>query len=123
MSISYRRYQSAISFLTVVLLAAFAAPGFADTTPSESQLQNLYMQRVVSDNHASEQFFGKMGTTQFHYLKKVACEPVSGIQTTQACKVKVEITSVGLGRHQVKDRIVLKRSSANKWRLISGVFN
>ena len=107
----------------IVLLAIFAGSAVAETTPSERQLQELYRQAVVSDNHATEQFFGKNGTTLFHKLEKVTCKPVSGSQTTQACKVRVEITSVGLGRHQLQDRIVLQQSEPGNWRLISGIFN
>lgn len=118
-----RNYQFITSFLMVAGLITVAGPGFAEPTPSESQLQNLYMQRVVSDNQAVERFFGKTGTTRFHNLEKIACSPVSGMNTTQTCKVRVEITSVGLGRHKVKDQIVLQQSSTGRWRLISGVFN
>lgn len=117
------QFHSIFLFFMFVILGGYSVTSYAESAPSEGQIRDLYMQRVVADNQASEHFFGKMGTTQFHDLKKVSCQAVSNIESTQACKVNVEITSVGLGKHRLNDSIVLKKYHDGRWRLISGVFN
>ena len=109
------------TFMTFGLVGTNLA--YADKGPSEKSLKAVYTKRIAEDNKASEQFFGKQGTTRVHGLKKVSCRSVMQKSTTQSCNVVVEITSFGLGRHKLNDRVVVKQNKRGNWILISDVFN
>ena len=111
------------TFMTLCLLGTNVAYADKGQGPSEKGLKALYTKRIAEDNRASEQFFGKQGTTKLHGLKKVSCRSVMQKSTTQSCNVEVEITSFGLGRHKLKDQVVVKQSKNGKWILISDLFN
>jgi len=95
----------------------------ADSGPSEKGLKTLYTKRIAEDNRASEMFFGKQGSTKVHGLKKVSCNSIGKKASTQSCNVVVEITSYGLGRHEVKDQVVVRQNNRGRWIMISDVFN
>lgn len=109
------------SFMTICLGMAQSAT--ADSGPSQDWLQSLYAKRIMEDNAASEQFFGKQGGTKLHGLQKVSCRNVVEKGATQSCTVMVDITSFGLGRHKLNDQIVVEQTNSGQWVLISDVFN
>lgn len=110
-----------VTFMTFGLVGANVA--YADKGPSEKGLEALYAKRIAEDNKASEQFYGKQGSTKVHGLKKVSCNSVGEKSSTQSCNVVVEITSYGLGKHKVKDQVVVRQNDRGKWIMISDVFN
>lgn len=111
------------SFMTLCLAGMNVAYAEKGQGPSEQGLTSLYAKRIAEDNRASEQFFGKQGGTKLHALKKVSCRSVTQKATTQSCNVEVDITSFGLGRHTLKDQVVVKLNERGKWMLISDLFN
>ena len=115
--------NSAFFASILVLFSGMVGPCLADPGPSEGELTSLYQQRINKDNQTSVIYYGKEGTTEFHALKKKSCSSVEEKSTTTTCKVRVDITSVGLGRHEVKDIVVLEKNNAGNWTLISGIFN
>ena len=123
MSRQFKNYRSWLycGFMTVCL--GMAQPVMADSGPSQDWLQSLYAKRIMEDNAASEQFFGKQGTTKLHTLQKVSCRNVVEKGATQSCNVMVEITSFGLGRHKLNDQIVVEQTRSGQWVLISDLFN
>jgi len=123
MSILLNNSRSWLYYGLMTLCLGMTHNAIADSGPSEDWLQSLYTQRIKEDNTASEQFFGKQGGTQLHGLKKVSCRNVSDIGSTQSCVVMVEITSYGLGRHKLNDRVVVRQNTKGQWKLISDVFN
>lgn len=115
--------KSALSAFILVLFSGVSVPCFAEPGPSEGQLSELYSERIQEDNQTATQFFGEKGSTTFHDLKKTTCTSLGEKSSTTTCKVRVEITSIGLGRHQVNDQVVLKKDKTGRWQLISGIFN
>ena len=111
------------TFMTLCLAGTNVAYADKGQGPSEQGLKALYSKRIAEDNRASVQFYGKQGTTRLHDLKKVSCRSVMQKSTTQSCNVVVDITSFGLGRHTVKDQVVVKQNNRGKWILISDLFN
>lgn len=116
-------YRSWLYYSFMTLCLSITHTVYAESGPSEDWLQSLYSKRISEDNAASEQFFGKQGKTKLHGLKKVSCRNVADKGATQSCVVMVEITSFGLGRHQLNDQVVVRQNKRGQWVLISDVFN
>lgn len=123
MSILSKNIRSWLYCTIFTLCSTMIQSAIADSGPSEDWLKSLYSKRITEDNAASEQFFGKQGSTKLHGLKKVSCQNVADKGSTQSCMVMVDITSYGLGRHQLNDQIVVRQTSGGQWVLISDVFN
>lgn len=118
-----KRSNFAFFVSILVFLSGYAGPCVADPGPSQGQLSSLYQQRIKEDNQTAVRFYGEKGTTKFHALKKKSCSSLEKNSTTTTCKVRVDITSIGLGRHEVNDIVVLAKDRAGKWTFISGIFN
>lgn len=123
MEMRLKRSNSVFFVSILVLLSGIAGPCLADPGPTEGQISSLYQQRINEDNQTSVSFYGKEGTTKFHALQKKSCSSLVKESTTTTCKVRVDITSVGLGRHEVNDIVVLAVNKSGHWSLISGIFN
>lgn len=123
MSMLFKNTRSWLYYSIMTLCLGFTHIAYADSGPSEDWLQSLYSKRIMEDNTASEQFFGKQGSTKLHGLKKVSCRNVASKASMQSCIVMVEITSYGLGRHQLNDQVVVQQNNRGQWVLISDVFN
>jgi hypothetical protein len=123
MSMLFKNYRSWLYYSFMTLCLSITPTADADSGPSEDWLQSLYTKRIAEGNSATEQFFGKTGATQLHGLKKVSCSDVFNKASTQNCRVVVEITSYGLGRHKLKDQVVVRQNKRGQWVLISDVFN
>lgn len=123
MSMLSKNTRSWLYCTIITLCLGITHNAIADSGPSEDWLKSLYSKRIMEDNAASEQFFGKQGSTKLHGLQKVSCQNVADKGSTQSCMVMVDITSYGLGRHKLNDQIVVRQTSGGQWLLISDVFN
>ena len=124
MSIQTRKVRSwlyiAFTAISVGLTQTAIA---AESGPSQDWLEALYTQRIKANNGSLVQYYGKEGATKLHGLKKISCQNVTDKGSTQSCLVMVDITSFGLGRHKLNDRIVVRQTSGGSWMLISDVLN